>query len=135
MRAGLKNGWLAGEGSRGRAHTGRSAREGGGDSRLWPCPQEGDGRGSTQARSAREEGGVSARRPRPGAVPGEGKAGLAARRSASEAAGWFGRGPSGWPGSPPVLRRPSCPRPSPAAGGAAYRPETSVWRQATSSGQ
>lgn len=86
MSPGLKIGLLGWEGSQSRAHTGRSAGEGGGDSRLWSCPQEGGGRGTSQGRRTQEEGGVSSGWPRPGAVPSERKAGLAARRSASEAA-------------------------------------------------
>lgn len=96
--------WLAwGKGGSGsRALTGRSAREGGGDSAQWPRPPEGDGRGATRGRSAGEEGGVSAQWPRPRAVLGEGKAGLAARRSASEAAEVV-VGPAGGPGHRPRL--------------------------------
>lgn len=128
--------WLAwGRGGPGsRAHTERSTGEVSGDSKPWPCPPEGDGRGATRGRSAGEEGGVSAQWPRPRAVPGGGEGGARGEEVCFRCGGG-GSGPSGWPRSPPALRRPSCPRPSPAAGGAAFRPETSVWRHATSSGQ
>lgn len=60
--------------------------------------------------------------PSGGPAPGRrrpGRAWLGAWRPLPRPQRRFGRGPRGWPGSRPALRRPSYPRAAPAAGGAA----------------